>query len=139
VAAEHGSIVIAACLRNAAAVAEWLNGQEGTVAVIPCGERWPDGSLRPAVEDYLGAAWLVSVVKGRRSAEAELAASSFGAVESRVAELVRDCASGRELVERGRSDDLDYAVDLGVSETVPILVDGAFTSASTFRGDGSRP
>ncbi len=131
VAAEHGATVLAACLRNAAAVAEWLNAQDGTLAVIPCGERWSDGSLRPSLEDYLGAAWLVSLLKGRRSAEAELAAASFAAVESRLVELVRECASGRELVERGWSDDLDYALDLSVSTTVPVLVGGAFTSTGS--------
>jgi 2-phosphosulfolactate phosphatase len=128
VAAERGATVVAACLRNVAAVADWLNEQDGAVAVIPCGERWPDGSLRPSLEDHLGAASLVSLLQGRRSAEAELAAASFGAVERRVADLVRDCASGRELAARGRDDDLDHAVELGASTTVPILVDGAFTS-----------
>ncbi len=96
--------------------------------MIPCGERWTDGSLRPSIEDYLGAASLVSLLKGRRSAEAELAAGSFRAVERRLVDLVRDCASARELVERGWSDDVDYAVELGVSTTVPVLVGGAFTS-----------
>jgi 2-phosphosulfolactate phosphatase len=129
VASEQGSTVVASCLRNTAAVAEWLNSQDGTVSVIACGERWPDGSLRPSLEDYLGAAWLMSMLKGHRSAEAELAAASFAAVESRLVDLVRECASGRELAERGWSEDLDYALDLGVSTTVPVLIDGAFTSA----------
>ena len=35
--------IIAGCLRNAAAVA---NSIEGPVAVIAAGERWPDGSIR---------------------------------------------------------------------------------------------
>ncbi len=56
--------VVAACLRNAQAVAKWLDHQPGSVAVIACGERWPDGSLRPALEDHLGAGALVSALAG---------------------------------------------------------------------------
>ena len=131
IAAGRGATVLAACLRNAPAVADWLNGQHGRVVVIPCGERWADGSLRPSVEDYLAAAWVVSLLKGRRSAEAETAAASFGAVEGRLVELVRDCVSGRELIHRGWSDDLDYSVEMAVSTAVPVLIDGAFTDASS--------
>ncbi|MEV6683610.1 hypothetical protein AB0N09_43280 [Streptomyces erythrochromogenes] len=55
-----GSTVVAGCLRNASAVGRWLAVRGyGTsrlpVPVIAAGERWPDGSLRPAPEDLLGA------------------------------------------------------------------------------------
>ena len=48
-------VVVGACLRNATAVAAWITRTHRpgstTVAVVSAGERWPDGSLRPAVED----------------------------------------------------------------------------------------
>jgi 2-phosphosulfolactate phosphatase len=53
-----GADCLGACLRNAAAVAAWLNRQGSdarTVAVLAAGERWPGGGLRPAAEDAWGA------------------------------------------------------------------------------------
>ena len=53
-----GADCLGTCLRNAAAVAAWLNGQGSntrTIAVIAAGERWPAGGLRPAAEDAWGA------------------------------------------------------------------------------------
>jgi len=47
-AAEAGAQVVAGCLRNAAAVGAWAGETGGPVTVIACGERWPDGSLRPS-------------------------------------------------------------------------------------------
>ncbi|MGB8197505.1 MAG: 2-phosphosulfolactate phosphatase, partial [Acidimicrobiales bacterium] len=41
VAGEAGATVVAACLRNAAAVAEFVARSSATVSVIACGERWP--------------------------------------------------------------------------------------------------
>ncbi|MGH3038340.1 MAG: 2-phosphosulfolactate phosphatase [Gaiellaceae bacterium] len=55
IASEAGATVVAGCLRNASAVAAWLKSSSGPIAVIACGELWPDGSLRPCVEDLLGA------------------------------------------------------------------------------------
>lgn len=48
--------VVGVALRNRRAVAAWLLGRRLRepglrVAVIAAGERWPDGGLRPAVED----------------------------------------------------------------------------------------
>lgn len=67
--------VVAACLRNAQTVAKWLEKRPGTVAVVACGEQWPDGSLRPALEDHLGAGAVVPALGGSRSPEAEAAAA----------------------------------------------------------------
>jgi 2-phosphosulfolactate phosphatase len=47
-AAEAGAQVVAGCLRNAAAVAAWADQAQRPVTVIACGEKWPDGSLRPS-------------------------------------------------------------------------------------------
>jgi 2-phosphosulfolactate phosphatase len=40
---------VAACLRNAAAVAGFARSQGDAATIIACGERWPDGSLRQRV------------------------------------------------------------------------------------------
>ena len=46
---------VAGCLRNSRSVAAYAGRIGRPVAVIPCGERLDDGSLRPAVEDLIGA------------------------------------------------------------------------------------
>jgi 2-phosphosulfolactate phosphatase len=58
--AETGATVLGVSLRNRLAAADWLSrrghgGASPRLAVIAAGERWPDGSLRPAVEDQWGA------------------------------------------------------------------------------------
>ena len=123
--------VVAACLRNARAVAKWLDHQPGSVAVIACGERWPDGSLRPALEDHLGAGALVSALAGPRSPEAEAAATLWAGLVPAVERLVRSSASGQELEARGWSDDLGYACQVNASSCVPVLRGGAFTNISS--------
>jgi 2-phosphosulfolactate phosphatase len=133
IAAEAGATVVAACLRNATAVADWLGAHAGNgpIAVIACGERWPDGSLRPAVEDLLGAgAVIAGLPHGRRpSPEAELAAAAWrAAAKGDVAELVAASSSGREQVVRGWDDDLADATQVDVSRVVPVLRDGAFVA-----------
>lgn len=81
--------VIAVSLRNRLAAAEWLLArrvQNPTlrVAVIAAGERWPDQSLRPAVEDFWGAGALIESLRTAGwpniSPEAHTAAAAFLAV-----------------------------------------------------------
>jgi 2-phosphosulfolactate phosphatase len=131
IASERGATVVAACLRNARAVADWLNRVSDSVAVVACGERWPDGSLRPSFEDYLGAGAVIAGLGASRSPEASVAAVVWNDAAPRAHDLVRACSSGRELEERGWTDDLAYACDVHASSTVPILIDGAFTNAAS--------
>lgn len=136
-AAEAGATVIAGCLRNAAAVASWLSAQVVPVSVIAAGERWRDGSLRPAVEDLLGAGAILAGLTGSPSPEAAAAAGAFRALSERIPEAVAGGASGRELAERGWAADVDWAAELHSSSVVPLLRDGAFVDAVSDEPPGS--
>jgi 2-phosphosulfolactate phosphatase len=136
--------VIAGCLRNAAAVGRFLRGSAGPVTVIAAGERWPDGSLRPALEDLLGAGAILAALRdlggfqapatlggpgsGVFSPEAETARACFEGTAD-VAAAVSGCASGRELIEAGFGDDVAIAAEIDACLVVPVLADGAFTAA----------
>ena len=81
-AQESGATVVAGCLRNACAVARWSAGRTGPVTVIACGERWPDGSLRTAVEDFIGAGAIIAGLPGACSPEASVALGALQAVQA---------------------------------------------------------
>ncbi len=98
------------------------------MVVIPAGERWPDGSLRPGIEDLLGAGAIIHHLPGTRSPEAEAAEALFLHFKDSVDSVVRACSSGRELIERGFADDVDLAAALDVSTCTPMLVDGAYSA-----------
>ena len=127
--AVNGSLpVVAACLRNASAVARHLRDVE-RIGLVPAGERWGDGSLRPAYEDLVGAGAVVDRISGldpatRLTPEAEAAALAFRSL--RPLEL---CPSGTELVERGYAEDVRIASEVDTSEVVPVLVEGRFVAA----------
>ena len=98
------------------------------MAVIACGDRWPDGSLRPAWEDLVGAGAVIAGLAGPRSPEAQAACNAFLATRGDLGMRLRGCLSGRELVERGFACDVDLAAADSVSECVPLLDDGAFVN-----------
>jgi 2-phosphosulfolactate phosphatase len=125
-AAEAGARVVAGCLRNAAAVGAWAGGAGGPVTVIACGERWPDGSLRPSLEDLLGAGAILASMAGDPSPEARAAVAAFHDAAPRLPGVLSECASGLELIEKGHAADVGYAARLNASATVPVLTDGAF-------------
>ncbi len=83
-ARDAGASVIVAGVRNASAAAEdlrrRLEADAGlTAVVLAAGERWPDGSLRPAVEDLYGAALVLARLPEEwLSAEALAAAPAAG-------------------------------------------------------------
>ncbi|MFP5328491.1 MAG: 2-phosphosulfolactate phosphatase [Acidimicrobiia bacterium] len=124
VAASTGATVFAGCLRNASAIGTFLGDARHTVTVIACGERWPDGSLRPSLEDYLGAGAVISALDGSRSPEADAAARAWLTASPRIAEVIPDCVSGRELIARGWERDLEFALAVDASSCVPVLREG---------------
>ncbi|GAA2351007.1 2-phosphosulfolactate phosphatase [Streptomyces cuspidosporus] len=146
-AAAGGSTVVAGCLRNAKAVGRWLAGHgygtpERPLAVIAAGEGWPDGSLRPALEDLLGAGAIIAELQshgaGPLSPEAAAARSAFVGTAD-VAGAVAACSSGIELAEGGFAEDVAIAVELNASGVVPVLTEGTFdASPEKWRGGGGR-
>ena len=100
--------VLAGCLRNASAVAEAARRLGDRIAVIPAGERWPDGSLRAAFEDWVGAGAILARLEQGRSPEAQAAVDAFVGARSSLALQLRQCAS-------------DLASELDVSDCVPRL------------------
>jgi 2-phosphosulfolactate phosphatase len=127
-AARHGAVVLAGCLRNASAVGAEALAVGGPIGVVPAGERWPDGSLRVAAEDALGAGAIIAALRARTlSPEAELVAAQVAAVTDLRAVLA-GLASGRELLADGYGDDVDLAAAHDVSPSAPRLVDGVLTA-----------
>lgn len=130
-----GARVVAGSLRNAAAVAEHLAPLVrggATCVVVPAGERWPDGTLRPAVEDLWGAGAILTGLLERRvgglSPEALVATHAWAAV--RLPADLHDCASGRELVAAGFADDVAVAAEVDAGDVVPVLDGEAFVDAA---------
>lgn len=120
--------ILAACLRNAAAVAHAISEQGWRrVGVIAAGERWPgDHTLRPAIEDLAGAGAVIARLPGTRSPEADTAVATFDMALTGLPDFLRHCSSGRELIERGFGADVELAAQLDVANGAPCLVDLGF-------------
>lgn len=127
--ASGASVVVAGCLRNAAAVAHVVDELPRPVAVIACGELWHDGSLLPALEDLAGAGAILARLGGSLAPEAEAAVATHVALRSRWRDAILESSSGRALVERGLAADVEWATELDASDVVPRLVGGAFIAA----------
>jgi 2-phosphosulfolactate phosphatase len=128
--------VVAACLRNITAVGSWLTARgygspAHPVAVIAAGERWPDGSLRPALEDLLGAGGLISDLHAQGAGPLSAEAAAARAAYEGTADLTRAVAagvSGRELAARGFVQDVAIATEGDICAAVPVRDgDGAFS------------
>jgi 2-phosphosulfolactate phosphatase len=117
---------LAGCLRNCRAVAQGAMQYGRRVAVIAAGERWPDGSLRPAVEDLVGAGAIISHLHEAHSPEAHTALASYQSASRALGDMLKHCGSGRELIARGFEDDVRLAAELDVSGCVPVCVQGAY-------------
>jgi 2-phosphosulfolactate phosphatase len=132
------STVTTGCLRNRRAVVELAQSFQRPIAVVAAGERWPDGSLRPALEDLLGAGAIISRLPGTRSAEAQAAALTFESTTD-LSDALLKCASGVELSERGFLADLAVAGELDVDDHASVLRDAAFAATMDVAELGGSP
>lgn len=133
-AATQGS-VLAGCLRNVSAVCRRATARGGPFAIIPAGERWDDGRLRPSVEDLIGAGAVAAGLSGTPSPEASAAIAVFRSAAPRLLEALMSSSSGRELVEQGFPDDVRLAAELDADGVAPELVDGGFEPVDDDRAD----
>jgi 2-phosphosulfolactate phosphatase len=124
--------VFTGCLRNAAAVAAAVRAVagDGAVGVVPAGELWSDGSLRPAIEDMLGAGAILDALGVSLSAEARVARDAFRAALPDLATILRTSVSGQELIGRGFAEDVEFAAAYNLSTAVPVLRDGVYRAAA---------
>jgi 2-phosphosulfolactate phosphatase len=128
-AARTVPVLLAGSLRNARAVAEAAQQLGSHFNIIPAGERWFDGSLRPALEDWLGAGAILRWLPGSRSPEAESAVALFERHRETLVATLDQCGSGRELDERGHGNDKFIAGQLDVSRCVVRFDGTAFVAA----------
>lgn len=131
---------IGVSLRNATAAAAWTAARlreddTSAVAVVAAGEQWPNGSVRPAVEDLWGAGAYLAALStygiGPASPEAQVAIAAFRHVSGELSRQIHECASGRELAAAGYSQDVDIAAEVDHSVAVPVLGGLSFCDAAT--------
>ncbi|MEO8907919.1 MAG: 2-phosphosulfolactate phosphatase [Microbacteriaceae bacterium] len=137
-AAAFGVPVVAATLRNRAAVARWIlarQAEHGTrlrVAVVAAGEVRADGTTRFAVEDLLTAGAVVDALASFGvdycSPEAAAACAAYTGLARASGHLLTASVSGQQLIEDGQRADVELAAQLDVSDTVPVLLDRAFVA-----------
>ncbi|GHB80582.1 hypothetical protein GCM10010306_088610 [Streptomyces umbrinus] len=129
------ALVVAACLRNITAVGSWLTARgygtpEQPVAVIAAGEQWPDGTLRPALEDLFGAGALICDLHAQGAGPLSAEAAAAKAAYEGTADLTRAVAasvSGRQLTAAGFTEDVAIATEEDTCALVPVRDgDGAF-------------
>lgn len=126
-----GSMILTTCLRNSTAVAARARAFGPRIAVIPAGEQWSDGSLRPAIEDLIGAGAVLAELPGRLSPEAELAVAAFERFRHNLHDVLARCGSGRELLERGFVRDVELAAEYASSSSAPVLRGDRFVNEAS--------
>lgn len=115
-AKETAAAVFSSCFRNMAATARACRHFK-RILVVPCGERWPNGALRPAVEDLAAAGGIISYLTDRTwSPEAQVAVSAYHHHSLLGISGLGECTSALELTERGFAEDVRLCLSLNVSE-----------------------
>jgi 2-phosphosulfolactate phosphatase len=130
--AARAPLVVAGSLLNAAAVgaalAKYVTEAGRCVTVVACGERLTqpapgEEGLRFAIEDHLGAGAIIAAIGGDLSPEARVCADAFEASRGRLADLLMECASGRQLRAWSLEADVQFAARLDACDAVPVLRD----------------
>jgi 2-phosphosulfolactate phosphatase len=130
----HDVLVVGGSMRNATAVGTWLAGREvDEVLVIPAGERWHDGSLRPAVEDLIGSGAVIDALADNTETDltpdASTALAAFRDARPELSRRLSECTSGIELASMGFAEDVEIAAELDASTSVPRLHGDRFRPA----------
>jgi len=122
--------ILAGCLRNATATARAARTIAGTgaIGIIPAGERWPDNSLRPAIEDWLGAGAIIDALDLPLNPESETARATFRTLRPTLQTIIAQSHSGQELTTRGYPQDIPLATAHNTSPTTSLL-----THPATYR------
>jgi len=127
---DAGVTVLSGCFRNLTQTAMACR-DFNQILVVPCGERWPDGTLRPAIEDYVAAGGIIAAIgRDRCSPEAEGAVSAWHQ-QNRFS--LRECASALELQQRGFQEDVELCLELD-SATRVCRLHGDFYASDSGRG-----
>ena len=137
--AHKSAHVLLGSLLNGSAVskkAEMIQKETGlNITVIACGEHWSgpvdeEKHLRPCIEDYLGAGAILSKLSGSKSPEAEVCINAFKGSQDKIADLIRNSGSGRELEEAGFGEDVTFSSRLDICSAVPKLYGEHFEECS---------
>ena len=127
--AEPADTVLLATLRNAPAVARYLEGSEKESIYFVCA-----GSAgRFAIEDFLGAATILSYmnVEGWRLNDGAWLALYFAARHAEdFSGVLKQSRAGRWFIDNDRMNTLDFVADLGASGLVPEVVEGKLRHAN---------
>ena len=94
--------------------------------MIPAGEQWRESSLRPCLEDLIGAGAVLAELPGTLSPEAEMAIATFARFRCELGDALYRCGSGKELVELGFALDVELAAEYAVSNVAPRLAEERF-------------
>ena len=126
-AGDRFSLVVAGCLRNASAAASRVAGAP-SIAVVAAAERRPDGSLRAAREDLIGAGAVVAALPATvlRFPGAERAVAAFREAAADLRWAVLATESGQELVGIGWEPDVEFAAVLDADAVAPVLDGGRY-------------
>lgn len=135
--AATGVVVLAASLRNRAAVADHIlamqerRGERTIVAIIAAGDpESADDGARFTIEDQLTAGAVVDALVGRgidhTSPEAAVASAAYEGLRHAIVHLVGASGSGVALTAAGRRAEVRLATERDVTSVVPEWRDGSF-------------
>lgn len=108
------------------AVATYASRQRAPITVVAAGEQWENGTLRPAVEDLIGAGAVIHFLQANKSPEAAVAEAAFLGSREQLSSILGSCASAIELIDRGFAADVQLAGAFNASSCVPRLIEGAY-------------
>lgn len=138
-AVDAGAGVLLGSLRTARAIAEAVvaaqrtRGDRTSVSLIAVGEQAPEGGIRFAVEDELGAGAIIDALAAlgidHTSPEAAAACAAFQGLRPAVRHLLTAAGSGQRLLADGAREQVLAAATLDAASAAPRLVDGTFSAA----------